>query len=114
MWCVIGFAAFFVCPYTEMTQLPTTLLEPPAFAEFELRQPPQNETARAQYHTAPDQRGTENHPFVVDVLSTEESKQKAKEESEENILAAGQFGIHAHQFKTEPALIEALKAAGVL
>jgi FMN phosphatase YigB (HAD superfamily) len=36
------------------------------------------------------------------------------DDREENILAAGKFGIHAHQFKTEPKLIEALTAAGVL
>jgi FMN phosphatase YigB (HAD superfamily) len=36
------------------------------------------------------------------------------DDREENILAAGQFGIHAHQFKTEPKLIEALQAAGVI
>ena len=36
------------------------------------------------------------------------------DDREENILAAGRFGIHAHQFKTEPKLIEALQAAGVI
>jgi HAD superfamily hydrolase (TIGR01509 family) len=36
------------------------------------------------------------------------------DDREENIVAAGQFGIHGHQFKTEPGLIEALQAAGVL
>jgi len=36
------------------------------------------------------------------------------DDKEENILAASQFGIHTHQFQTEPKLIEALKEAGVL
>jgi HAD superfamily hydrolase (TIGR01509 family) len=36
------------------------------------------------------------------------------DDREENILAASQFGIHAHQFQTESKLIEALKVAGVL
>jgi glucose-1-phosphatase len=35
------------------------------------------------------------------------------DDREENVLAAGRLGIHAHQFKTESRLIDALVEAGV-
>lgn len=35
------------------------------------------------------------------------------DDREENISAAREFGMHAHQFRTEPHLIEALQQAGV-
>src|SRR5262249_29464942 len=35
------------------------------------------------------------------------------DDREENILAARQLGIHAHQFRTESLLVEALQKAGV-
>jgi glucose-1-phosphatase len=35
------------------------------------------------------------------------------DDREENILMAQQFGIHGHQFRTEPLLIEALRAAHI-
>jgi putative hydrolase of the HAD superfamily len=35
------------------------------------------------------------------------------DDREENVLAARQLGIHAHQFRTEPMLIAALQQAGV-
>lgn len=35
------------------------------------------------------------------------------DDREENILAAREFGIHSHQFKTEPLLVAALQAADV-
>jgi glucose-1-phosphatase len=35
------------------------------------------------------------------------------DDREENILAATELGIHAHQFKTQPQLVKALQQAGV-
>jgi FMN phosphatase YigB (HAD superfamily) len=35
------------------------------------------------------------------------------DDREENVRAARQLGIHAHQFRTESALIDALQVAGV-
>jgi glucose-1-phosphatase len=35
------------------------------------------------------------------------------DDREENVLAARQLGIHAHRFRTEPVLVDALRSAGI-